>query len=81
MDGRIVVIGAEAAVGGYRLGGAVVVPVEDAAQARAAWRDLPADTAVVIVTPPVARLLSDVRPGAGAPLVTVLPSPAAGEQP
>jgi vacuolar-type H+-ATPase subunit F/Vma7 len=48
--GRAAVIGEATRVQGYALAGAVVCPAEDEAAVRAAWRSLPADVAVVVVT-------------------------------
>jgi len=47
---RAAVIGEAMRVEGYALAGAVVYPAEDADQARAAWRSLPSDIAVVVLT-------------------------------
>ena len=55
--GRAAVIGEALRVQGYALAGAVVCPAEDEAAARAAWRSLPADVAVVVVTARAAEWL------------------------
>jgi vacuolar-type H+-ATPase subunit F/Vma7 len=47
---RAAVIGEAVRVEGYALAGAIVYPAEDANQARAAWRSLPPDIAVIILT-------------------------------
>jgi len=57
---RVAVIGEEAQVRGYQLAGALVFPAEDAAGARAAWRSLPADVAVTVLTRAAAGWLRDV---------------------
>ena len=63
--GRAAVIGEASRVQGYALAGALVCPAEDEATVRAAWRSLPADVAVVIVTARAAAWLGGdltVRP-------------------
>ena len=57
---RVAVIGEEARVRGFALAGALVFAAEDAAGARAAWRSLPADVAVAVLTPRAAGWLQDV---------------------
>ena len=47
---RAAVIGEAMRVEGYAMAGAVVYPAEDADQARVAWRLLPPDIAVVLLT-------------------------------
>ena len=56
---RAAVIGEAVRVQGYALAGAVVYPAEDADQARAAWRSLPPDTAVVVLTARAAAWLGE----------------------
>jgi vacuolar-type H+-ATPase subunit F/Vma7 len=51
---RVAVIGEEALVRGYALAGAAVLPADTPEQVRAAWRRLPEDVAVVILTPAAA---------------------------
>ena len=63
---RAAVIGEPLAIYGYGLAGAVLCPVSDQGQAALAWRDLPDDIAVAVLTPQAARwLASDLarRPG------------------
>ena len=48
---RAAVIGESARTAGFALAGAVVFPAEDADEARAAWSSLPADVAVLVLTP------------------------------
>ncbi len=69
--GRVAAIGAEVAVQGFGLAGALVIPAEGAESVRAAWRNLPDDVAVVVLTPAAAAAL-DVELHTG-PLVAVLP--------
>ncbi len=56
---RVAVIGEELRAQGFRLAGAVICPAADPAAARLAWRSLPADVAVVVVTPTSAAWLGD----------------------
>jgi vacuolar-type H+-ATPase subunit F/Vma7 len=48
---RIAVIGEPLRVYGYGLAGALTCPVSDQAEALSAWRELPADVAVLVLTP------------------------------
>ena len=67
---RVAVIGEGVRVQGFALAGALVLAAEDAAGARAAWRSLPPDVVVVVLTPEAADALRDVTgagPGAPAP--------------
>jgi len=60
------VIGESSRVEGFALAGAVVYPAEDEAAVRSAWRSLPSDAQVVIVTARAAGWLSHelaARPG------------------
>jgi len=56
---RAAVVGESSRVQGYALAGAVVYPAEDEAGVRAAWRSLPADVGIVIVTAQAAAWLGD----------------------
>ena len=56
---RAAVIGETVRVQGYVLAGAVVYPAEDADHAHAAWRSLPPDIAVVVLTARAAAWLGD----------------------
>ena len=60
---RVAVIGEEARVRGFALAGALVFAAEDPAGARAAWRSLPPDVAVVVLAPRAAGWLRDVISG------------------
>ncbi|MBI3688246.1 MAG: hypothetical protein HY241_13090 [Actinobacteria bacterium] len=71
--GRVAAIGERVAVQGFALGGAVVYPADDAAAVRDAWRQLPPDVAVVIVTRAAARALGDDARARRWPLVTEVP--------
>jgi len=65
---RVAVIGEGARVQGFVLAGALVLAAEDAAAVRAAWRTLPGDVAVVVLTPRAADVLREVTGLAGARL-------------
>ena len=67
--GRIAAIGADPAVRGFGLAGALILPAEDPDGARAAWLALPADVEVVILTPAAAQAIGPV----GGPLTVVVP--------
>jgi vacuolar-type H+-ATPase subunit F/Vma7 len=69
---RVAVIGEAVRVQGYALAGAVVYPAEDADQARAAWRSLPPDTAVVVLTARAAAWLGEAQRRNGV-LAVVMP--------
>lgn len=75
---RVAVIGERARVGGFALVGAVVMPADDAGEIDDAWRALPPDVAVAVLTPKVARRLEELA-GPGPPprpglLTVVMPS-------
>ena len=70
---RAAVIGEAVRVQGYALAGAVVYPAEDADQARAAWRSLPPDTAVVVLTARAAAWLGEAQRRDGVLAVVMLP--------
>ena len=57
---RAAVIGEATAVEGFGLAGAVVCPAENRAEAAAAWRSLPPDIAVVVVTARAAAWLGEM---------------------
>lgn len=56
---RAAVIGEAVRTAGFALAGAVVTTAETPAEARAAWRALPADVAVLVLTPRAAGWLGD----------------------
>ncbi len=60
--GRVAVLGERVRVAGFALAGALVVPAEDGPEVRSAWRALPADVSVVVLTPAAAARLGDVLP-------------------
>jgi vacuolar-type H+-ATPase subunit F/Vma7 len=67
---RIAVIGELVRVQGFELAGALVMVAEEPAAVRAAWRSLPADVAVVLLTSAAADALPDLN----GRLTAVLPS-------
>jgi vacuolar-type H+-ATPase subunit F/Vma7 len=67
--GRVAVIGELVRVQGFGLAGALVLPAEEPADVRAAWRSLPAAVVVVILTPAAA----DALPERKGRLTAVLP--------
>jgi vacuolar-type H+-ATPase subunit F/Vma7 len=56
---RAAVIGEAVRTAGFALAGAVVTTAETAEETRAAWRALPGDIAVLILTPHAASWLGD----------------------
>ncbi len=56
-SGRVAAIGELVRVQGFGLAGALVLPAEEPADVRAAWRSLPADVLAVILTPAAADAL------------------------
>lgn len=75
---RIAAIGAEVLVRGYGLAGALVLPADSDDEVRIAWRSLPGDVAVVLLTRSAADALSVPRADGGStaadqPLVAVIP--------
>ncbi len=74
---RVAVLGEPLRIYGYGLAGAVLCPASDRDQALRAWRELPGDVAVVVLTPAAAGWLAGQlaqRPGV---LPAVLPGEAA----
>jgi vacuolar-type H+-ATPase subunit F/Vma7 len=70
---RAAVIGEAVRVEGYVLAGAVVYPAEDADQACAAWRSLPPDIAVVVLTARAAAWLDEAPQRRDGVLLVVMP--------
>ncbi|MEU4421540.1 hypothetical protein AB0F81_13010 [Actinoplanes sp. NPDC024001] len=70
---RIAALGEETQVRGYALAGALVIVAEQPDQVRAAWRSLPADVAVVILTPTAAAAVNAVAAPPSLPLTVILP--------
>jgi vacuolar-type H+-ATPase subunit F/Vma7 len=70
---RVAVIGEALRVEGYALAGAVVYPAEEADQVRAAWRSLPSDIAVVVLTARAAAWLGETPQRRDSVLPVVMP--------
>lgn len=70
--GRVAAIGAEVTVQGFGLAGALVLPADGPEQVRAAFRSLPNDVTVVILTRDASAALPELA-GATLPLTVVLP--------
>lgn len=56
------IIGEAVRTEGYSLAGAIVFTAENSEQAHAAWRSLPADVTVVVLTASAAAWLADTLP-------------------
>jgi len=70
---RAAVIGESLRIAGYGLAGALLCPASDRESATAAWRELPTDVAVVVLTPSAAAWLDDELAARPAVLSVVLP--------
>ena len=70
---RAAVIGEAVRVEGYALAGAVVYPAEDADQARTAWRTMPPDIAVVVLSARAAAWLGEAPQRRDGVLQVVMP--------
>jgi len=67
------VIGESARTAGFALAGALVFPAEDADEARAAWSSLPAEVAVLVLTPRAAAWLGTVPKARRDVLLVLMP--------
>ena len=70
---RAAVIGEAVRTAGFGLAGAVVATAETPEETRAAWRALPADVAVLVLTPRAAAWLGDAPAARPDVLVEVMP--------
>jgi len=70
---RAAVIGEAVRTAGFALAGAVVLPAESPEEARAAWASLPADIAVLVLTPRAAAWLGEALPSRRDVLLAVMP--------
>jgi vacuolar-type H+-ATPase subunit F/Vma7 len=61
--GTVAVIGEEVRVRGFGLAGAHVLPADRPEQVREAWRGLPDDVSLVILTGAAVAALGDLDPG------------------
>ncbi|HUJ07963.1 MAG TPA: hypothetical protein VLX31_17795 [Streptosporangiaceae bacterium] len=73
---RVAVIGEPLRIGGYALAGALVCPAADRVQAIGAWRELPGDVAVVVLTPSATSWLAGELAGQPGVLPVVMPDAA-----
>ncbi|MCK7622209.1 hypothetical protein MUU72_03550 [Streptomyces sp. RS10V-4] len=71
--GTVVALGERTRTAGFALAGVRVRAAEDPERVRALWRDLPADTALVILTPAAAAALGPGALDGPAPLTVVMP--------
>ena len=70
---RAAVIGEATRTAGFALAGALVFPAETAGEARVAWSRLPADVAVLLVTPRAAAWLDTAPRSRRDLLLAVMP--------
>ncbi len=70
---RVAVIGEVVRTAGFAMVGAVVVTAETPEETRAAWRALPADIAVLVLTPRAAGWLGDAPEPRREVLMVVMP--------
>jgi vacuolar-type H+-ATPase subunit F/Vma7 len=69
----VAAIGAPALVRGFALAGALVLPAEQPADVRQAWRSVPDEVGLVVLTEPAAQALTDeLGPQRTWPLVAVM---------
>lgn len=71
--GRVVAIGEQVRVAGFALAGVHTLPAEEPDAVREAWRNLPDDVELVILTPAAADALGPAPPEATTPLSAVMP--------
>jgi len=71
--GRIVLLGEAVAVEPFALAGAWVICVENPADVRRAWEELPSDTAVVVLSAAAAAALESAPARADAVLTVAMP--------
>jgi vacuolar-type H+-ATPase subunit F/Vma7 len=72
--GALCALGERARVEGFGLIGATVLVADDSAGAGAAWRGLPPDAEIVVLTPAAATVLGALVDAPDAPLSVVMPS-------
>jgi len=71
---RAAVIGESVRTAGFALAGAVVLAAENAEEARAAWRELPSDCSVLVLTAAAAAWLGEEPQTRRDLLVAVMPA-------
>jgi hypothetical protein len=74
---RVAVIGDPLRINGYALAGAILCPASDRAGAISAWKALPDDVAVAVLTASAAAWLASELPGRPGVMPVLLPE--AGE--
>lgn len=72
--GRVAALGERVRVEGFALAGALTVPAETPAAARARWRELPPDVLLVLLTPAAAEALAGELDAVPDRVTAVLPS-------
>jgi vacuolar-type H+-ATPase subunit F/Vma7 len=70
---RAAVIGEAVRTAGFALAGALVLPAESMTEARAAWDALPADIAVLVLTPRATGWLGEAPQSRPDVLLAVMP--------
>lgn len=71
--GGVAAVGEQTRVAGFGAAGVLVLVAEDPRSVRAAWRSLPPDVALVIVTPRAAEALGAAALEGMRPLTAVMP--------
>lgn len=72
--GRVAAVGERTRVAGLALAGVTVVAAEEPRAVREAWRGLPRDVTLVILTPAAADALGPALGDGARPLTVVMPS-------
>ncbi|GAA2363476.1 hypothetical protein GCM10010246_63750 [Streptomyces cuspidosporus] len=72
--GRVAAVGERSRVAGLALAGVTVVAAEEPRAVRDAWRGLPPDVTLVILTPAAADALGPALGAGTRPLTVVMPS-------
>ncbi|MDW4910187.1 V-type ATP synthase subunit F [Streptomyces sp. ADMS] len=72
--GRVAAIGEQVRVAGFALAGVITLVAEEPDAVQEAWRNLPADVELVILTPAAADALGPASLEATTPLSAVMPS-------
>jgi hypothetical protein len=81
VPGAVVGLGEPATVRGLALAGVPVLPAVTPEQVHRAWAALPADTAVVLMTPAAFEALGTAATALDGPLVAVIPGVGEGSEP
>ena len=70
---RVVAIGESTRVAGFLLVGVDVMPADSPTAVLAAWRALPPDTGLVVLSPAAAAVVAELDEKADRPLTAVMP--------